>query len=262
MKPFPLVLFALALSCSGEPEAPQRVAPPPEPATAGEEPSVPSAPPADPVQERRPPVSAPAEPALHSFTGQGTHQGAGLWCAFYPLGWSDDGRFAWAAERRANDMALEYGAVWSVMHVGSVVNQESVGFSAQDFPEDAQLAWAWERQRDRVEALLSEQTILAGGTELLPLPSVTPMGTLSARWELGPLEDFDRPASLLIRWDDGPEQEILATRWSDLAPEPQPPSLILAPSGEHAVLVIPVVEGEPVEALVGVEYRVHGLALR
>ncbi len=248
-------LFLLALlACSPDPAVFTGSAEP-------RQPQLPHPAPEQPVVPLRPLVQVPSEPALKSFTGQATHLGAGLWCAFYPLGWSDDGRFAWAVERRANDMALEYGASWRVMAVGATVAEEHVGWSAEDFPEDAQLAWAWSNQTERVERLLTEHKIMAGGTELLPLPVDTPAGRLEARWELGEIEDTLRPARLLIRWDVGPEQAIVETLRSDIAPEPQPPALMVSPTGHHAALVVPVVRGEPVEALVDVEYRVHGLEL-
>ncbi len=249
-------LLALSLACTAGPDAPDDVQQPPSDVPEVQVPDEGGAVP------DRVPVTVPTEPALSSFTGQGTHLGIGLWCAFYPLGWSDSGRFAWATERRVNDMAIEYGAIWHVMQAGAEsVDQENVGFGTEEFPEDATLAWAWEQQKDRVSTLLGGALILAGGTALHPLPAETPMGKLDARWELGELADFARPGKLLIRWDDGPETAILETEFSDLAGEPEPPQLILSPTHHHGVLVIPVVTGEPVEALVDVQYRLHGLEL-
>jgi hypothetical protein len=257
----PLILLALALGCTREPSAPDVEVASPPPAAVEPAPEPPPVTPEPEPEERRPPVSQPSEPALHSFTGQATHLGSGLWCAFYPLGWSDDGRFAWVEERRVNDMALEYGVVWHVRHIGSDTAERTLDVGTYDFDEDPTLAWAWEQKRAEVQALLTEETILAGGTDLQALPASTPMGTLSARWELGPVEEFQRSSELFIRWDEGPEQSIFASKISDLAPEPEAPRLLLAPGGAYAVLVIPVTRGEPVEALVDVQYVVHGLVL-
>jgi hypothetical protein len=254
---FPVI--ALTIACSSAP-APAPPTGESRPAPAAEEPA-PAAPEASTVPPARGPVSIPIEPALSSFTGQGTQRGIGLWSAFYPLGWSDDGRFAWAVERWVNDMAIEYGATWSVLHVGSELEREVVGFGAEDFPEGARLAWAWERQRVRVEDLLAEGRILAGGTELTPLPAETMVGLLEARWELGEMRGHQRPATLLIRLGGGQESAVFETELSDLAGAPAAPSLVLSPSGQHAALVIPTVRGEPVEALVDVEYVVRGLQL-
>lgn len=257
-----LPLLTLSLACAGAPDPvvpqPAPVAPAvmdPAPDQGAVQPAAEAAPP-------RPTVSVPSGPALSSFTGQGTHLGSGLWCAFYPLGWSDDGRFAWATERRGNDMALEYGALWQVLHLGSDAEAKFVAYGAEDFPEDATLAWAWSQHSATVEALLTEQTILAGGTELLSLPASTPAGQLEARWELGEVQEYDqRPIRLLIRWDGGPEAAIYEGVRSTLVGDPDPPRLILSPSGQHAVVVYTVVRGEPVEALVDVEYHLHGLVL-
>ena len=251
-----ILLLALCLACSPslQPvlEDGSVSVPPPVAAQAA---------PIDPLPPLRPTVTAPSEPALFSFTGQGTHLGAGLWCAFYPLGWSDDGRFAWATERRGNDMALEYGALWQVLHVGSTAQAEFVAYGGEAFPEDATLGWAWDKHRVAVEALLTEQTILAGGTELLALPAETAAGRLEARWELGEEQDVERPIRLLIRWDGGQEQAVYEGSRSTLVGDPDAPRLILSPSGQHGVLVFSVVHGEPVEALVDVQYQVHGLVL-
>ncbi len=253
MSPALVPVLALALACTADP-SPSATAP--EPVVAPPSVQEPA-----PVVAPRAPVSVPSEPALSSFTGQATHLGAGLWCAFYPLGWSDDGRFAWATERRGNDMALEYGATWRVLPVGAAGPRPMLGFGGEDFPEGATLAWAWEQRREQVDALLAEQGILAGGTALEPLPADTPAGRLEARWELGELQDFARPAKLLVRWDGGEEVTFFETELSELTGEPPPPSMIRSPSGAHAVLVIPRVRGEPVEALVDVIYEVRGLPL-
>jgi hypothetical protein len=208
-------------------------------------------------------VSVPGGPSLSSFSGQAVHLDAGLWCAFYPLGWSDDGRFAWATERRANDMALEYGATWWVLHLGSNAEPAFVAYGAEEFPENATLAWAWSQHAPAVEALLTEQTILAGGTELLALPADTPAGRLAARWDLGEVEEYDqRSVRLLISWDGGQEAAIFEGTRSTLVGDPEPAKLILSPGGQHAAIVYSVVHGEPVEALIDVQYRVHGLVLR
>ena len=246
-----LPLLALTLGCPTAVE-PAPTGPALEPAVQAPEPWTP------PV---RPAVTVPGGPSLSNFSGQAVHLNTGLWCAFYPLGWSDDGRFAWATERRANDMALEYGAIWQVLQVGSDAEVPFVAFGGETFPDNATLPWAWSQHSTAVEALLKDHFIMAGGTELLSLPAETMVGLLEARWELGDVVDFERSAHLLIRWDGGEEAAVYEGVRSDLAGAPDAPKLILSPSGQHAVLVYSVVQGEPVEALVDVQYRVHGLQL-
>ncbi len=209
----------------------------------------------------RPEVSVPPGAALSHFSGQAVHLDTGLWCAFYPLGWSDDGRFAWATEHRTNDMGHEYGAIWQVLRVGSDAEVPFVAYGGETFPDNATLPWAWSQHADAVDAFLKEHFILAGGTELLPLPAETMVGRLEARWELGDVVDYARSARLLIRWDGGQETPVYEGSLSELAGAPQEPRLILSPSGQHAVLVYSVVHGEPVEALVDLRYQVHGLQL-
>jgi len=255
-----LPLLALALGCSTAVE-PAATDPVIEPSAQGPAPEARGPAPEAQGPAPRPTVSVPSVPALFSFTGQGTHLGMGLWCAFYPLGWSDDGRFAWATEHRGNDMALEYGAIWQVLQVGSDAEVPFVAFGGETFPDNATLPWAWSQHSTAVEALLKDHFIMAGGTELLSLPAETMVGRLEARWELGEVVDFERSAHLLIRWDGGEEAAVYEGALSELVGAPDAPKLILSPSGQHAVLVYSVVHGEPVEALVDLQYRVHGLQL-
>ena len=248
-------ISVLLVSCSPPPE-PVALPPVPNPLPAVEPGPAPA-----PAPAPRPAVTIPSEPALSSFTGQATHLGAGHWCAFYPLGWSDDGRFAWATERRANDMAIEYGASWRVRRSDESGELAALHHGSEAFPEDATLAWAWAQRQVEVDALLAEHGILAGGTTLTALPADTPAGRLEARWTIGVERESQRPGQLELLWPDGRTQSLWQGDLPTLAGEPALPSLIRSPSGTLGVLVLPLVTREPVEALVDVDYMVFGLSL-
>lgn len=248
----PILLSALCFACSTptEPTGPAPISAPPEVSQ-----ELMPAPPPPP----RPPVTVPTEPALYSFTGQATHQGVGLWCAFYPLGWSDDGRFAWATVHRSNDMNHRLLATWHVRDMGPGVAAGELYHGAEIFPDDATLSWAWSQRQEEVDALLDEHGIRAGGTVPLTLPATTPWGHLEARWELGDQPGWDRPARMELRWPDGRSQLLFEGSLPDLGGSPTQPSLFYAPSDRYAAVVQPLIAREPAEALMEVSYLVEGL---
>jgi hypothetical protein len=253
-------LLALALGgggCAPDRDAPVAPEPPP-----GSEPI--PAPAAEPVPPPDPPAlpQPPAAPALESFTGQATHLGNGLRCAFYPLGWSSDGHFAYAEERMVNDMALEYGVRWATIDATTGVETTLHHWSSLDWDDGPPtLTDAWQASLEPLRAQLEQQGIAAyPEQQLSSLPLELATGTIDAAWTVTPVHELEHRAQLRVTAADGSGYTALDTAISTLVGAPAEPLALLSPDGAHALILAQVVRGEPVEALVDLDYQLFPLS--
>lgn len=195
-------------------------------------------------------VSVPADPARASFTGQATDQGMGLYCALYPLGWSESGQLAWAFERRASDMELSYRADWSLLDTAT---GETEVHTYSDEDPDQVLSKVWASQQAEVDALLAG--VHGPAPELRPFPTTTPWGELAVAWTVEPsAKGHERDVALTLTSSQGWTQIVWKGTVEDLTLPMREPALVLSPDQQHAVVVVEVVEGV-VEALADVRWH-------
>ena len=203
----------------------------------------------------------PAAQRQH-LSGQSAHLGVGRHCAFYAIGWSHDGAFAYATDTRSDDMGREYTARWQVLDP-SGAPAGSLDYQVAEWSDEAQarFAGAWQARQGQIDDLLHQHGIQPdSATDPLPLPQELGGGTVDARWELAPLDALLQRATLTMSGPVPGQQRVLYDQpISRLQVLPPQAHLIRHRDAHHAALLAEVVEGDPVEGMVTLRYLVYAL---